>query len=454
MQLTQLNRVSDFRSEVAPSNVFRPFFLAGILTVLTAGCTLGAIALLGIGISGTFTSSKWAPTIWAHANSQFFGWVGFFVLGFALQHQPPARNRAGAFQTYAAWIIGLMASGILFRFLAEAQFRLDRELWIPVGLVSTFLQFIAVVLYFVCTRTTGAKGVRPTSWHPAFGSTALGILLVCATLEPVMFLGSHHPDPASSLAFLANWFAPYRELQFLGFAAMMIFGVALVKLHSCFGYRAPHAGLANLGFGLWTAGLAARILGHVQFAQQEFVSGSAPLIPISSWLLFGGAAATVAAIRVFEPTEMDLRVHKFLRAALGWLLVAGLLLVLEPLHLAATGQAFSHAYTGAIRHAVTVGFISQMIVGFSLRVVAANFQLDNARLSQLWSAFVLLNLGNSLRVGLEIATDYTGRAFLPMGFTGLLELAALGLWAGQVALPILQSRKRGRTEYRHAKVQV
>ena len=117
------------------------------------------------------------------------------------------------------------------------------------------------------------------------------------------------------------------------------------------------------------------------------------------------------------------------------MLFAGALLVLEPLHLQATGTAFSHAYTGAIRHAVTVGFISQMIVGVALHVVG---KLNAVRdTSPLWSVFVLLNLGNTGRVALEIATDYTPAAFRWMGATGFIELAGLALWAFHLARPML-----------------
>src|SRR5205814_2645362 len=65
---------------------------------------------------------------------------------------------------------------------------------------------------------------------------------------------------------------------------------------------------------------------------------------------------------------------KFLRAAYTWLLVSLAMLVLLPVYqrgllpwLAPDSEAvalgFSHAYYGAVRHAITVGFLSLMIVG-------------------------------------------------------------------------------------------
>jgi hypothetical protein len=144
---------------------------------------------------------------------------------------------------------------------------------------------------------------------------------------------------------------------------------------------------------------------------------------------------------MFERLSEFNRSQKFIRAAFGWLIIAGCLFILEPAHLRQIGSQFSHPYTGAIRHAVTVGFISQMIVGVSLHVVSRMNDLEILKQNPLWSVFWLLNVGNALRVALEIATDYTNRAFLPMGLTGFVELTALLIWAASIAIPML---KRGR----------
>lgn len=130
------------------------------------------------------------------------------------------------------------------------------------------------------------------------------------------------------------------------------------------------------------------------------------------------------------------------RAALGWLLVSGLLL-LEPLHLRAVGEGFSHAYIGAIRHAVTVGFISQMIVGVSTRVAPRPRCRAEMPGGAAWVVFVLLNVGNTLRVGCEIVTDYTPGAFRLMGVTGFVELTALLVWGANLAA-VLIGRDEGR----------
>jgi hypothetical protein len=90
---------------------------------------------------------------------------------------------------------------------------------------------------------------------------------------------------------------------------------------------------------------------------------------------------------------------------------------------------FSHAFFGAYRHALTVGFIMMMIVGVSSKVVPTLSGVDVRRAVSLWPTFILLNLGNTMRVSFQIATDFTPGAYPIMGISGFIELIGLTLWA-------------------------
>ena len=114
-----------------------------------------------------------------------------------------------------------------------------------------------------------------------------------------------------------------------------------------------------------------------------------------------------------------------------WLIMATLMLVFVPIYTFAiymplTGSAvpFSHAFFGAYRHAITVGFIMMMIVGMSSRLVAKS---PNG--NSLWLTFVLINVGNILRVSFQIGTDFSPAAYTVMGFSGFIEVIGLMLWA-------------------------
>ena len=127
---------------------------------------------------------------------------------------------------------------------------------------------------------------------------------------------------------------------------------------------------------------------------------------------------------------------KFIRAAFVWFIIATVMLALVPvynfgIYIPLTGSRvpFSHAYFGAYRHAITVGFIMMMIVGVSSKVVPTLSGVDVRRASSLWPTFLLLNLGNAMRVTFQIATDFSPGAYPIMGISGFIEVVGLSLWA-------------------------
>ncbi|HLK15996.1 MAG TPA: hypothetical protein VKT78_14415, partial [Fimbriimonadaceae bacterium] len=221
----------------ASVEIYRPFFLAGILSVLTAGCTLGAVALLGIAQQGSYIASVWTPYVIAHANSQLYGWVGFFIMGFALQQHAPSQSKLRLFYRLAFWSLGLMAVGIGLRFAAEPLVQANRAVWLPVGVGSCVLQLVAVLLFMTNTQVTRYRTGQPLTWQTRFVFGSLGWLLLVALAEPFVFANAHQADPLASIQFVAEYFTPYRDAQFLGSVTCMIFGVGLVKMNSCFGAR-------------------------------------------------------------------------------------------------------------------------------------------------------------------------------------------------------------------------
>jgi uncharacterized protein involved in response to NO len=81
-----------------------------------------------------------------------------------------------------------------------------------------------------------------------------------------------------------------------------------------------------------------------------------------------------------------------------------------------------------VRHAITVGFVSLMIVGVASKVVPTLNGVDLRRLSPLWGTFLLINAGCILRVVAQTLTDVTASSFPFAGASGLLEVTGLALW--------------------------
>jgi hypothetical protein len=158
-------------------------------------------------------------------------------------------------------------------------------------------------------------------------------------------------------------------------------------------------------------------------------------------LLVGGVVLLVRDWYIFSQVHEADRSLKFLRAAYVWLFVSLAMLVLLPAYqfgllplLApnSVGLGFSHAYYGAVRHAVTVGFLSLMIVGVAAKVVPTLNGLNVRSLSALWAPFALLNAGCALRVVAQILTDFTPAAYPVAGISGGLETLGLALWGAHL----------------------
>src|SRR5262249_36168014 len=98
--------------------IYRPFFKAGIVVVLTLGAVLGAYLLLRIAWSGAFTAAG-LHEVNAHGHAQIFGWVGLFVMGFAYQAFPRFKHTSLAFPRLAWASLGFMLTGLVGRSVAE-----------------------------------------------------------------------------------------------------------------------------------------------------------------------------------------------------------------------------------------------------------------------------------------------------------------------------------------------
>jgi hypothetical protein len=233
---------------------------------------------------------------------------------------------------------------------------------------------------------------------------------------------------------------------------LMILGVSQRLFPHFYGLPAPNsrwAGVALIALNVAVIGESSGLVlmhygGHAWAA----------LWYASVLLLSGTVVALVRGWRIFGPAPDSDRSLKFLRAAYVWLFLSLGMLVLLPAYQygvlrwlapesAAAQLGFSHAYYGAIRHAITVGFISLMIVGVAAKVVPTLNGVDVRALSRLWAPFVLLNLGCALRVVSQTATDLTARAFPLAGVSGVLEVSGLALWGVHLWL-IMMGRARRR----------
>ena len=257
------------------------------------------------------------------------------------------------------------------------------------------------------------------------------------------------------LRLVATWQGAMRESQIHGFAMLMILGVSQRILHHFYGLPTPNRTRSRIALVVLNLAVAAEITSLI--LMRESGRGWAGVWYLATLLMTVTVCVLIWDWKVFgRPPESD-RSLKFIRAAYVWLLVSlGMALFMPAYQFAllpmfapesaAAGTGFSHAYYGAVRHAITVGFISMMILGVSSRIVPVLNGVDIVRLSLLWPPFVLLNTGCTLRVVFQIATDFTPSAFPIAGVSLMFEVTALALWATHLWL-IMSGRPRYRLAF-------
>ncbi len=420
-------------------NVYRRFFITGIIVTLTAGATWGAIVLIRIAAHHSFTSVP-IFEINAHAQAQIYGWVGMFVMGFSYQAFPRFWQTDLALPrlALASWL--LMATGILLRAVGEPLHATSPMA--AVALVGGAAQLSAVALYAAVVLATSRRSTREATATERYIAAAVVWFVLAGCLDLFHLARTLAAPSADALVQqVATWQFPLRDLQIQGFAMMMIFGVSLRQFPIWFG---TPVGDQRKARRLW-------LPLQLAVAAEVFTFILAMVTRVFAWMALFGAATVVltvsavlyvANLRTFVRVPRRDRSLKFVRAAHAWLVVSLAMLVAAPAYFALVGTHFSHAWYGAMRHAVTVGFISLTIMGVAAKVVSVHAGPWAPNLGSLWLPFALVNMGCLLRVTTQVTTDFTSGAFPAAGASGLLEVAGLAAWGLALGRRMLAARPR------------
>jgi hypothetical protein len=415
--------------------IYRPFFTSGIAVVLTLGAAWGAYLLLRIGWRGDFTEAG-LHEVNAHGHAQIFGWVGLFVMGFAYQAFPRFKHTELAAPRLAYASLWLMLTGLIGRSVCQPLVGAYPALWWP-AVAASLLEVIAILLFAGVLTLTWRRSGKTLALYDGYVVSALVWFVIQAVYESVYLTATLSAAGRDELLdLIKTWQGPLREIQIHGFALLMILGVSQRLFHYMYGLPAPNARrslIALVGLNFAVAGEAVGLI-----LKSTAGHGWAALWYASVLLLAGMVLWLLADWRLFSPPHESDRSLKFLRAAYVWLGLSLAMQVLLPVYQwwlmpqfardGAVAVGFSHAYYGAIRHAVTVGFVSLMIVGVAAKVVPTLNGVDCRSLSGLWGPFVLLNLGCALRVSTQTLTDFTAAAYPVAGVSGLLEVSGLAWW--------------------------
>ncbi len=394
--------------------IYYRYVKAALVMVLTAGCTFGAGILSYIALRYDYYVPP-VILVQSHGHAQLFGWVGLFVMGFAYYILPRVKNTDLYAWKIAYLSFWTMLVGTVLRTLLQVQPGTSLAYLLP---VSGALQLLGVFVFCFILFGTIKSSQLPREIFDKFFVAGL-IWFFTATAQNLyidFYLYQH-----STMEIPSALHKQLIHVFLFGFVSMFIFGVNLRTVYAFLDVRRPNPAAVNLAFWVINTSVLLYLLGY-----------------LSPWLTYGLAGAVflfIYGLRVFErPTKeladvvMDRSYEKTIRAAYVWLILGMLIRATVP----SLGDSTlaGHLFHGSSNHAVTVGFISMMMIGYASKMVPTfrGVSLYSLRLSEL--TFLLLNLGIFLRVFFQLlVSSYPAAAYPVVGVSGWIEVTALSFFA-------------------------
>jgi len=415
------------REVMITTDIYRGFVKTALVVALTVGATLGALSLAAMGLAGT-TWSTWRALTEAHGVAQLLGWVGLFIMGIAYHVLPRLKAtelRARPLAIASYWLI---LASIVLRLVGQPLAGVA-----PLGALvplSAAAALVAASLFAYVGIATLTSNPRMADFYDRY--IAASIVWFWLWTAAALVLTLHQPGGAAGEA-VHN---AYLYVAMMGFAAMMIFGFTLRTVPAFMGLRAPNK--AAFGVIWWALNLG--IAGHAAGSVWQGFDGPAAaraLTVVAAAVEYAAILGFVYFLGIFAKPAISTAeagavrgYERFIKAGYAWLLAGASMAFGYVLYQAISGLAVPHSFASAYRHAVTVGFISLMIMGMSSRIIPvfAGRRLHSPAL--LGVAFVLANLGNVLRVVAQPYADlFGGPAFAVMGGSGFVGVAALAIFA-------------------------
>ncbi|MGH9757938.1 MAG: NnrS family protein [Candidatus Acidiferrales bacterium] len=399
--------------EVSLSRLLMVFISSGLIFMLLPGTFLGVWNLMQI--SGRESAASVSPAwLQAHGHAQVFGWIGSFIFGIGFYSIPKLRGvsrpaSAGAWVCWSLWTLGVTA-----RWFANVYAWHWRAL-LP---ISGVFEIVAFAIFFRAVsrhrpEDSGKAAMEPWVWVVITASAGL-LLAILANLAACFYLAVRGGGPALSHAADQR----YLVLVAWGFLVPFVWGFSSKWMPIFLGLKPVRFSFLFWALGIDFAGIILTFVGWGAAATAFFIVGT---------------ILAIAGLRTFEPAQQEAKtrgVHAsfpfFVRTAYVWLLAAALL---------SAGAALwdtSGGIWGASRHALTVGFITVMVLCVGQRVLPAFVGMRLLWSTRLmFAGLALLSLGCVMRVAGEVLA-YQGIApwawsVLPV--SAFFELAGISSFA-------------------------
>ncbi|MGR3302533.1 MAG: DUF1858 domain-containing protein [Candidatus Scalindua sp.] len=410
--------------ELVEDKVYQKFFKTAILMALTIGVAVGAIVLTYIGKTQDFhyVLHKLVQT---HGHAQLFGWVGLCIIGFAYYIVPRVKNVELKYRELTTTSFWLIVTGTVIRIFAQPFANELTNILLP---ISGLLEFMAIALFAFIILSTVFASQEKKEPYDKFIMAGVFWFLVCGfmnfIMDIVMFFTNTNEIPRT-------FYSPFVHVFLLGFVFMFIFAINIRTVYAFLDVGTARVRAVNTTFWLLNLTLPVYFIAH------SFNYNSPFLLKVSYLTIYLVAFSIllfVYGIRIFEKSTkelddvvMDRSYSKTIRAAYVWLVIGVLILGAKPFL-----KAFSepqYLFHGAANHAIAVGFVTLMIIGYASKMVPTfkGVGMHSIRLADL--SFYLINIGCFLRVSTQIMIGLSNDSYYSLiGFSGWIEFTAIGIF--------------------------
>jgi hypothetical protein len=399
--------------------VHHGFLMWALVVTLSLGAGWGAWLLWRIGAEGNFNAVSAADVI-AHGEAQLWGFLALFIMGIALRTvlQSVPRRAAGAWACRGLLMLALFGIGGGFLwFLFPAA--------VAMGLAAA-ASLVLMSIGYLTMQVTALRRKWPATWARAV--IASGLWLVAWAVVTI------------SLRWTAGVIGPgnYSNSERLLLIELAVFGFAMNSIYGFGQMLLP--GLLRVGstrhwameLSHWVHNIGALLVCLAtgwEWPTMMSVAGCA-VLATGAVLFAVGNRGFVGRRRTWQREEKGAApLDIYPPLAFFWLVASLILLTCGFLYESASGSLLPHAYMGAVRHALTVGFMTTLILGIGQRLLPV---LDRTVLAQprlVVPILGLIGVGNMIRVGTELATIVTPVAYGIMPLSAVLEWTALLLFA-------------------------
>ncbi len=412
LTVAEISDISAAR-EVTLSRLLVLYIGTGLGFMLLPGTFLGVWNLLAISShrSASTVSAAWVQ---AHGHAQIFGWIGTFILGIGFYSIPKLRrlHSFGLSAVYVAWV--LWTTGVAIHWMCTVY----GWYWRTLLAASAAFELIAFAIFF---RTVSGHNPQDSgksrldSWVLVVIAGTVGLMITLAlNLGISIYLALFAPSPEIP----ANFDQKFLVIETWGFLVPFVWGFSAKWLPVFLGLRSPLNKELLIAVALNSAGVLATFLGWTK---------------LSVMLLTVGIGTAAVALGIFMPSEKAAKlkgVHCsfpfFVRLSYVWALVAALLAIW------AASVPDAYGIWGASRHALTVGFLSTMVLAIGQRVLPAFSGMKLLFSTELmFLSLLLLAVGCFIRVSSEVLAyqGFVATAWSWLPASAIIEMSAVTLFA-------------------------